>query len=161
MSPAGPLTILIAYDGSDPARHAVEEAGRLFPGASARVLTVWRSAHRASGAARVALPDDVISQAVQNLDKGTEAGAADTADDGAALAREAGLDASPATERTDDSLWASILRYADEHDAAAIVVGSRGQSAVRSALLGSVSNGVVHNSRRPVVVVHPPDDDAS
>ena len=157
MPPAAPLTILVAYDGSDPARHAIEEAGRLFPGAAARVLTVWRSVGRAAGAARVALPDEVIAQAVRNLDQEAEAGAAKTADEGAAVARKAGLDASPAAERTADSLWTVILSYADEHDAAAIVVGSRGQSAVRSALLGSVSNGVVNNSRRPVVVVHPAD----
>lgn len=157
---AAPLTILIAYDGSDPARFAVEEAGRLFPGAAARVLTVWRSASRAAGAARVALPDAVIAQAVENLDKATEESAASTADEGAELARQAGLDGSPANQRTDDSIWAAILSYADEQQAAAIVVGSRGQSAVRSALLGSVSNGVVNNSRRSVVVVHPTDDEA-
>jgi hypothetical protein len=114
MTPAAPPTILIAYDGSDPARHAVEEAARLFPGAAARVLTVWRSVHRASGAARVALPDEVIAQAVQNLDQETHASAAGTADEGAALARKAGLEAAPATERADASTWAAILRYADE-----------------------------------------------
>jgi nucleotide-binding universal stress UspA family protein len=52
------------------------------------------------------------------------------------------------------------LRFAEQQKAAAIVVGSRGQSTVRSALLGSVSNGVVNNSRIPVVVVHPADDEA-
>jgi nucleotide-binding universal stress UspA family protein len=52
------------------------------------------------------------------------------------------------------------LRFAEQQQAAAIVVGSRGQSTVRSALLGSVSNGVVNNSRIPVVVVHPADDEA-
>lgn len=109
----------------------------------------------------MALPDPVITEAVQNLDQAAERSAASTADEGAELARRAGLDASPATERTADSIWAVILSYADKQDAAAIGVGSRGQSAVRSALLGSVSNGVVHNSRRPVVVVHPADDETA
>jgi nucleotide-binding universal stress UspA family protein len=63
-------------------------------------------------------------------------------------------------DRTDDSIWAAVLRFAEQQKAAAIVVGSRGQSTVRSALLGSVSNGVVNNSRIPVVVVHPADDEA-
>src|SRR5687767_2308553 len=115
---ATPLTVLIAYDGSDPARAATEETGRLFAGAAARVLTVWRSVGRAAGAARMALPDPVITEAVQNLDQAAERSAASTADEGAELARRAGLDASPATERTADSIWAVVLSYADKQDAA-------------------------------------------
>jgi nucleotide-binding universal stress UspA family protein len=36
-----------------------------------------------------------------------------------------------------------------------IIVGSRGRSAITSALLGSVSEGVVHHADRPVLVVKP------
>jgi nucleotide-binding universal stress UspA family protein len=36
------------------------------------------------------------------------------------------------------------------------VLGSRGRSGGRSALLASVSYGVVHHSRRPVLIVPPP-----
>jgi nucleotide-binding universal stress UspA family protein len=38
-------------------------------------------------------------------------------------------------------------------------MGSRGRSALKSALLGSVSNTVVQHSRRPVMIVHPPGDE--
>ena len=38
-----------------------------------------------------------------------------------------------------------------------MVVGSRGISRLRSALLGSVSNAVVHQCRRPVLVIHDSD----
>jgi nucleotide-binding universal stress UspA family protein len=38
-----------------------------------------------------------------------------------------------------------------------IVVGARGLSTVASALLGSVSNAVVHHCKRPVLVVPPAD----
>lgn len=48
---------------------------------------------------------------------------------------------------------AAIVDAADREDARAIVVGSRGLSGVKSALLGSVANGVVHHSTRPVVVI--------
>ena len=47
------------------------------------------------------------------------------------------------------------VECADEQDAT-LLLGSRGPSGVRSAVLGSVSYGVVHHSRRPVVIVPPP-----
>lgn len=45
---------------------------------------------------------------------------------------------------------------ADEHAAAAIVVGSRGRGAVRELLLGSVAKATLHNLRRPVLVAPKP-----
>jgi nucleotide-binding universal stress UspA family protein len=47
----------------------------------------------------------------------------------------------------------TILAEADRIDAATIVVGSHGHNALRKLLLGSVSQGVVRHSTRPVVVV--------
>lgn len=103
------VTVLIAYDGSPHADAAIDQAATLFPGAQAFVATAWRSIRPAAGGAHLALPADVIDEAVGKLD------AADV-----------------------------------------IAVGSRGRSAVSSALLGSVSNALVHNADRPVLVVHAP-----
>lgn len=48
---------------------------------------------------------------------------------------------------------AALADHAAERDAAVIVVGSRGRSASREMLLGSVAKAVVHHARRPVLVV--------
>jgi nucleotide-binding universal stress UspA family protein len=46
-----------------------------------------------------------------------------------------------------------IVADADSHDVDLIVVGSRGHGAVANALLGSVSRGILRETRRPVLVV--------
>jgi nucleotide-binding universal stress UspA family protein len=45
-----------------------------------------------------------------------------------------------------------IVAFADVIDADLIVVGSRGHGTVASAVLGSVSRGVLREARRPVLV---------
>jgi nucleotide-binding universal stress UspA family protein len=50
----------------------------------------------------------------------------------------------------------ALGEYATEHGAAAIVVGSRGRSAGRELLLGSVAKAVLHHAHRPVLVVPAP-----
>jgi nucleotide-binding universal stress UspA family protein len=46
-----------------------------------------------------------------------------------------------------------IVAYADSHDVDLIVVGSRGRGAIAGALLGSVSRGLLGESKRPVLIV--------
>ena len=46
-----------------------------------------------------------------------------------------------------------IVAYADSHDVDLIVVGSRGHGTIAGALLGSVSRGVLGETKRPVLIV--------
>ncbi len=48
---------------------------------------------------------------------------------------------------------AVLVDMAERHRCDAIVLGARGLGAVRAALMGSVSMGVLHASRLPVTVV--------
>jgi nucleotide-binding universal stress UspA family protein len=143
--------MLIAYDGSLPAQEAVRAAAVVLAGRRAIVLTAWASI--GSGAAgRLALPDDVVAAGVAALDGDARQNALRVAEEGARLARADGLDAEPMESARRGGAAATITAVADEHNASVFVVGSRGRSAVRSAVVGSVTYGVLHQARRPVLV---------
>jgi len=48
-----------------------------------------------------------------------------------------------------------LVRYADSHDVDLIVVGTRGHGAIAGALLGSVSRGILLETKRRVLIVRP------
>lgn len=47
----------------------------------------------------------------------------------------------------------ALESLAEQHDARAIIVGSYGESPLRSAILGSTPHKLLHEARRPVLVV--------
>jgi nucleotide-binding universal stress UspA family protein len=153
-------TLLIAYDGSDPSRHALTRAAELFPGARAVIGTVWEPTPvlSAPGALGTIDPLDIESQ--ERVDKAVNASAQRVSEEGVQAAQDAGLVAE-ARVLEDAPTWHGIVALADDVDADVIVAGSRGHGGLRSALLGSVSQGVVHHAHRPVLVIrdaehHPP-----
>jgi nucleotide-binding universal stress UspA family protein len=145
---AGP--VVIAYDGSDLAKRAIEQAGRqLGNGRDSLVLTVWQLVDLGfvpvSGTEIDAARTDEVRQAAE-----------DTAAEGAALAEAAGFRArSEATEAV--PTWRGIVDFADEHDAGMIVLGSHSRSGLSGVLLGSVSSAVMEHARRPLMIVPPSD----
>jgi nucleotide-binding universal stress UspA family protein len=146
--------LILCYDGSEPARHAIQRAADLLGPRSALVLTVWLpTAILGPGLGGIANAINFVE-----IDRAAAEEGCGIAEEGARIAREAGLVAEPVAVKATGPVWHTIVETADRHDAAAIVMGSRGLTALRSMLLGSVSGGVVHHADRPTLVVHSPSE---
>ena len=148
--------ILIAYDGSEGAKAAIDRAAELFAGWPMLVLSAERSMAATATAAVVGLPAEVAGTAMARLNAEAQRRAESLAKEGAEAARSAGLEANHLATLSSGNIWSEIVRVAGERGVAAVMVGSRGLSDIKSILLGSVSSGVVHHSSRPVVVVRGP-----
>lgn len=140
--------ILLCYDGSEDAKHAIEEAASLLRSSPALVLSVWQDARAMPSFAWAAGP----VPGVEEIFVAAREGARRMAEEGTHVAGEAGFTAEPLVAEAGGPVWDAVVKVADERDVAAIVMGSRGLSGVRSMLLGSVSSGVVHHAGRPVLV---------
>ena len=145
--------MVIAYDGSDHARAAVEHAGALLPGRHAIVICVWAPVVVSASSAMLGAPGGVLMESDFGLDSVARERAQELAEEGAELARRAGLNAQARAAQGTGAAWHSIVRCADELDAALVVTGTRGRSAMAAALLGSTAQGVLHHAHRPVLVV--------
>jgi nucleotide-binding universal stress UspA family protein len=148
----GPL--VLCYDGSEDAGHAIQYAGELFAGRRALVVTVWRPTVALGGLGMAGETAGMVD--FFELDQAAAEHGRRVAEEGVRIAQSAGLDADPVAVKATGSVWKAIVETADRHDAATIVMGSRGLTGVRSMLLGSVSNGVVHHAERPALVIRRP-----
>lgn len=151
----GAGTILIGYDGSEDAGSAIRSAGDLLAPRRAIVTYVWDSLAELLLHSDVDQLTDTMKEAAEELDAGDAREAELIAERGAELAEDAGFDAVPTVARGRPKAWPTLLELADRHGAAAIVVGSRGLGCVKSALLGSVSSGVLDHAHLPILIVPP------
>jgi nucleotide-binding universal stress UspA family protein len=141
--------VLFAYDGSDHAKNAIQQAAReLRPGRTAIVLTVWQAfAPTLLVGGGINLPEDLANQ--------VEDQARDVAAEGAHLAELAGFDATTLVE-SGEPIWQRIVAVADDSDASVVVLGSHGRSGVSAVLMGSVATAVAQHTDRNVLISHLP-----
>jgi nucleotide-binding universal stress UspA family protein len=139
--------VVFAYDGSDLARLAIEEAGRqLESGRDAVVLTVWRP----YGVGFIPPPEVTFDAAATDE---VRRAAEETAAHGASMAQAAGFRAQSLAVK-EAPTWKGIARVADDRDASLIALGSHGKSGLTGIFLGSVAAAVAAHSGRTVLIVH-------
>lgn len=148
--------LIICYDGSPHAKDAIKYAAGMFPGGFALVVTVWQPTAGLGSLAWAGALDSMDGYV--EMDRSAAENAGRVAEEGVDFARRAGLGAKPLAVESDGPIWKTIVDIADTHQAAMIVMGSRGHSTFASFLLGSVSNAVVHHANQPTLVIHRHDD---
>jgi nucleotide-binding universal stress UspA family protein len=153
--------VVAAYDGSQGATRAIDVVGPLLSGRPTVVVHAWEPVFHRSLVARAlaAGPVDDLRATVDDLQEALADRAAARTQDGVAAARAAGLDAVGDTVESDEGAWRAVAAAARAHRASVIAIGTRGLGAARSALLGSVSSGLIQNAELPILVV--PDEPAS
>ena len=150
--------VVVSFDGSAPSEAALRVAVQELPGRRLVVVSVWEPSFTTAmltptdpGAMGYSLPDPDEIMTVDRLQRehaGAIAGA------GVTLAQQLGATAEAMPARDDDNNVArTVIAAAERCDAALIVVGSCGLGAVKARLLGSTTRRLVHDSRRPVLVV--------
>ena len=136
--------ILIATDGSPSSREAVEFGIELAEAEEADVVFVHvlkpMDIYSTSGFGMVgAMPHEPTEDERNVLEEAEE------------VAESHGVRST--TKLVLGDATDEIVSYADDLDVDLIVIGSRGHGTLASALLGSVSRGVLSESKRPVAVV--------
>jgi nucleotide-binding universal stress UspA family protein len=150
----GPL--VIGFDGSDSAKHAVRTAATLLTTRSALIVTIWEPALATlplAGEGVVGIDMPLDPESAELLDEVSTERSTRVAGEGVAIARSAGLAAEAITQPDEMNVAETLVQLASERDASAIVVGSHGHGALHTRVLGSTSTKLLAHAGCPVVVV--------
>lgn len=147
------MSTLICYDGSDSAKHALAVAHDTLGHRPVTLLHVW-TPPAAVLADAFSTRSDGPSR--EDLEAFARSRALEIVGEGAGIGDGLGFQVEPRVDRCETTVWQTILNVADQIDAGLIVSGTHGATAVQSSVLGSVSDGVVHHSGRPILIVPTP-----
>jgi len=146
--------VLLCYDGSPQSDHAVEVAGRLFPGARTHVLYVWEPVERII--ARYAVLAPFMGEEVGAADADVAAEADRLLAAGVELASRSGLDAVAHSVELQNTVWEAVLLAAEELGADVIVTGTRSLHGLREVLSNTLSHSLLQHSHRPTLAIPMP-----
>ncbi len=139
--------VLFAYDGSELAKLAIDEAARqLSPGRHALVLCVWQPADVGFVPSGELHLNAAQASEVKKAAEETAAHGADLAEKAGFLAQSMAAESAPT--------WQGIAKVADERDATLIVLGSHGRHGFAGRVFGSVAAAVAQHCRQSVLIVH-------
>ncbi len=150
MSAEAVSPVLVCYDGSEGSRTALDAALQMFS-APLVVASYWQPFGESPKPFSLSLLEVIQDKA--SVNEREEALAQGVANEGAAIAEAAGAAVEAVAMKVTVPIDSAILGHADELDALAIVLGSRGRSNLGSILLGDVAGDVVQLANRPVFVV--------
>jgi len=138
--------ILIATDGSENARFAVDAGIELARLSGAKIRAVYViDIFAYSSTPKDPRWEEAMYAQFRELGKEAVSYAESAAEDAGVEAKTLILEGHPAEE---------ILNFAEKEDIDVIVVGSLGKTDIERFLIGSVSEKVVRNAKVPVFVVH-------
>jgi nucleotide-binding universal stress UspA family protein len=142
-------TVVFAYDGSEDAERAIATAGEVLGAKRAvivhvRLLPVPQIVTAGEGGDAYTAFEKAQQQEVERVSA-----------EGVEAANRAGFEAEAVVAAADSvaDVWGAVIDIASEQGASVIVAGRRGISRVRSALMGSVSSGLVNHAPMSVLVV--------
>ena len=153
------MKLLLPVDGSDVSLKAVQVAMSLLQQGLAADIVLANVQEPANLYEMMTAPDPEV------LERVSQAAGADILEPARAMLMAARIGFESEVAGGDPAH--TIVDIAERHGCDLIVMGARGTSALRSALLGSVSNEVLHAARVPVMIVKadeekdPPDEDVS
>jgi nucleotide-binding universal stress UspA family protein len=157
VSAAASPTLLLCYDGSDRAAHAIAVAGRLFPGATAKVVHVWEPVEHI--VARYAALAPYLGEQITEADADAARESSLVAEEGAKHAEDAGLAASAHNVTLATTVWEAVIDASRELGADVIVTGTRSLHGVKEMLAGTLSHALVQHSAVPVLAIPSPAQD--
>ncbi len=149
--------VLIGFDGTRAALHALDEAAPLLTEQRVLVVVVWEAgrAFDLTENASFAFDNPAGSLDLSGAfaaDQAASEAAVRLANRGAQLAVSLGLKAEGLAVADDATVAETLVRLAEQHDARAIILGSHHHARVSEILFGTTTREILAHAPCPVVV---------